>query len=58
MIKAFLYADTINKIVLRFYETPVLLSAGRDQFGERLKFLSPFEFIPRCPAMAGRGIQI
>jgi len=55
-----------DKIVLRFYETPAPLKAGRDLFGERLKFLSPFEFIPRCPDLAGsplrsdkqRGIQI
>jgi hypothetical protein len=43
--------------VQRFYETPIPLKAGRDLISERftsrllgwLKFLSPFEFIPRSP---------
>jgi len=29
---------TLHKIALRFYETPVPLSAGRDQIDERLSF--------------------
>ncbi|MBL7178906.1 MAG: hypothetical protein ISS65_01685 [Desulfobacterales bacterium] len=32
-----------NKIVLRFYETPVPLSAGRDQIGELKKPTSVFQ---------------
>ena len=36
----------LSKIVLRFYETPVPLSAGRDLMCERQQFLSPLGGIP------------